>query len=104
MMQNWKNLLGVFKLSYDVKMIVQDPKENYQDYKESFILRSLVDKLGFTAAQSVMTHVCVTTGTSKSELFSNYETFSKLIKQVYGDAGQKHVLDKLQNMQKIINF
>ncbi len=70
-------------------------EQNYQDYKESFILRSLARELGFTGAQSVIAYVCVTTGTSKSELLSSHETFSKLIKQVYGDAGQKHVLNKL---------
>jgi len=56
--------------------------------------------LGFTAAQSVISYVCVTTGTPKSEFFSSYETFSKLITQVYGDAGQKHVLDKFPNIKE----
>ena len=73
-------------------------EQNYQDYKESFILRSLARELGFTATQYIITYVCVTTGTSKSELLSSHETFSKLIKQVYGDAGQKHVLNKLPNI------
>ena len=70
-------------------------EQNYQDCKKSFILKALARELGFTAAQSVISYVCVTTGTPKSELLSNYETFSKLIIQVYGNAGQKHVLDKL---------
>ncbi len=70
-------------------------EQNYQDYKESFILRSLARELGVTTAQYVIGYVCVTTGTSKSELLSSYETFAKLIKQVYGNAGQKYVLDKL---------
>ncbi|MFQ5573730.1 MAG: hypothetical protein ACE5EJ_05725, partial [Nitrosopumilaceae archaeon] len=70
-------------------------KQISQENKERFLLKSLILALGFTAAQSVITYVCVTTGTPKSEFLSNYEIFSKLIKQVYGDAGQKHVLDKL---------
>jgi len=75
-------------------------KQNYQDCKENLILKPLYRELGFTAAQSVIAYVCVTTGTSKLELLSSYETFSKLIKQVYGDAGQKYVLDKLVTMQE----
>ncbi len=86
-----------------LKIVAPNSQEqNYQDYKDSFILRSLAHELGCTAAQSVIAYVCVTTGTPKSEFLSNYETFSKLIKQVYGDAGQKHVLDKLLNMREII--
>jgi len=76
-------------------------EQNYQDCKEIFILKPLYRELGFTATHSVIAYVCVTTGTSKSELLSSYETFSKLIKQVYGDAGQKYVLDKLVNLQEI---
>ncbi len=86
-----------------LKIIAPNSQEqNYQDYKENLILKPLYRELGFTAAQSVIAYVCVTTGTSKLELLSSYETFSKLIKQVYGDAGQKHVLDKLLNMREII--
>ncbi len=55
-------------------------EQNYEDYKESFILRSLARELGCTATQSVIAYVCVTTGTPKSEFLSNFETFSKLIK------------------------
>jgi hypothetical protein len=73
------------------------PPQNNQNYQQSFLFRSLIRILGFTAAQSVISYVCVTTGTPKSEFFSNYETFSKLIIQAYGDAGQKHVLDKFPN-------
>lgn len=75
-------------------------QKNYQNYQQSFLFRSLVRILGFTAAQSVISYVCVTTGTSKSEFFSNYETFSKLLTQVYGDAGQKQVLDKFPSIKK----
>ena len=66
------------------------------------ILEALENEFGFTATQSILTHTCRNTGKSKAELLSNFETFSKAIKQVYGDAGEKHVLDKLPNMREII--
>lgn len=75
------------------------PQKNEQNYQQSFLFKSLVRILGFTAAQSVITYICVTTGTPKSEFFSSYDTFSKLIKQVYDDAGQKHILDKFPNIK-----
>ncbi len=62
------------------------------------ILESLENEFGFTATQSILTHTCRTTKKSKSELLSNYKTFSKAIKEAYGDAGEKLVLDKLPNM------
>ena len=86
------------------QIVALNPQEqNYQDYKERLILKPLYRELGFTATQSVIAYVCVTTGTSKLELLSSFETFSKLIKQVYGDAGQKYVLDKLVNLQERIH-
>jgi len=75
-------------------------QKNYENYQQSFLFKSLARILGFTAAQSVISYVCVTTGTPVSEFFSNYETFSKLLTQVYGDAGQKLVLDKFPNLKK----
>ena len=65
------------------------------------ILEALENELGFTAAQSVLTFVCTTSGKPKAELLSSFETFSKAIMRVYGDAGEKHILDKLPNMQKL---
>ena len=41
-----------------LKIVAPNSQEqNYQDYKESFILRSLARELGFTAAQAVHTLV-----------------------------------------------
>jgi len=65
------------------------------------ILEALENEFGFTATQSILTFTCRTTGKSKAELLSSFETFSKTIKQVYGDAGEKHILDKLPNMREI---
>ena len=66
-----------------------------QDYTHGFLFKSMARALGFTAAQSVITYICITTATPKSVFMSDFEIFSKLIIQVYGDAGQKHVLDKI---------
>ena len=65
------------------------------------ILEALENEFGFTATQSILTHTCRSLGKSKAELLSNYEIFSRAIKQVYGDAGEKLVLDKLPNMREI---
>ena len=70
-------------------------KQVSQEYKQQFLYKSLIRALGFTAAESAISYICVTTNTPKSEFLSDYETFSKLITQVYGGAGQRLVLDKL---------
>ena len=69
-------------------------------YQQSFLFHALVRLLGYTAAQSVVSYVCVSTGTPKSEFFSSYENFSKLLTLVYGDAAQRLVLDKFPNTRK----
>ena len=79
----------------------KSPEKNYQDYQQSFLFKSLVRMLGFTAAQSVISYVCASTGTPKTEFFSSYEIFSTLITQVYGEAGQKQVLDKFPNIKEL---
>ena len=73
------------------------PQTNNLDYQHSFLFRAMIRLIGYTATQSVISYVCVSTGTPKSELFSNYDTFSALLTQVYGEAAQRIILDKFPN-------
>lgn len=66
-----------------------------QDYKDSPILKTLEMELGYTATHSMLSHISRTLAMSKQDILLDYETFSKVVKQIYGDAGEKHVLDKL---------
>ena len=68
-----------------------------QDYKDSPILKALEMELGYAATHSMLSHISSTLAMSKQEILSNYDTFSSVVRQVYGDAGEKHVLDKLPN-------
>ena len=73
------------------------PQQNNLNYQQGFLFQAMVRLIGYTATQSVISYVCVSTGTPKSEFFSNYETFSALLTQVYGEAAQRIILDKFPN-------
>lgn len=73
-------------------------KENFQIIKDSFILKVMVAEFGYTAAHSILSYVSRTTMKSKSEILSNYETFSKILKQVYTEeVAEKEILDRLSS-------
>ena len=68
------------------------------DYKESHILKAMEAEFGYTAAHSILSHVSKTTLKSKAEILSNFETFSKIMKEVYTEeVAQKQLLDRLPN-------
>ncbi|MFB5611209.1 MAG: hypothetical protein ACE5RT_05320, partial [Nitrosopumilaceae archaeon] len=57
--------------------------------KDNPILKALESELGYTATQSILSNISSTLGMSKQKILSDYETFSKVVKQVYDDAGEK---------------
>ena len=55
-------------------------------------------EFGNTATHSILSHVSRTTMKPKSEILSNFETFSKILKQVYTEeVAEREILDRLQN-------
>lgn len=73
-------------------------KENSQVVKDSFILKVMIEEFGFTATHSILSHVSRTTMKPKSEILSNYDTFSRILKQVYTDeVAEREILDRLSS-------
>ncbi|HSB50806.1 MAG TPA: hypothetical protein VLC72_05715 [Nitrosopumilaceae archaeon] len=73
-------------------------REDFQNYRESFILKVMIEEFGFTATQSILSHVSRTTTKSKSEILSNYDTFSRILKQVYTEeVAEREILDRLSS-------
>ncbi len=73
-------------------------KDNSRNPKESFILKVMEEEFGYTAAQSIISYVVRTTMKSKSEILSDYETFSKYLKEVYTEeVAEKEILDRLSS-------
>ncbi len=64
--------------------------------EKSFILKVMEEEFGYTAAHSILSHVSRTTMKSKSEILSDYDTFSKFLKQVYTEeVAEKEIIDRL---------
>lgn len=75
-----------------------EAREDFQILKESFILKVMVEEFGYTAAHSILSHVSRTTMKPKSEILSNYETFSRILKEVYtNEVAEKEILDRLSS-------
>ncbi|MCH7941508.1 MAG: hypothetical protein IH842_06090, partial [Thaumarchaeota archaeon] len=56
-----------------------ESNEHSQNPRESFILKVMEEEFGYTAAHSILSHVSRTTMKSKSEILSDYDTFSKFL-------------------------
>ncbi|MCH6571526.1 MAG: hypothetical protein IH780_03015 [Thaumarchaeota archaeon] len=72
--------------------------DNSKNSEKSFILKVMEEEFGYTAAHSILSHVSQTTMKSKSEILSDYDTFSKFLKQVYTEeVAEKEILDRLSS-------
>ncbi len=70
--------------------------DNSKNSEKSFILKVMEEEFGYTAAHAILSHVSQTTMKSKSEILSDYVTFSKFLKQVYTEeVAEKEILDRL---------
>jgi len=75
-----------------------ESNEHSQNPRESFILKVMEEEFGYTAAHSILSHVSCTTMKSKSEILSDFDTFSKFLKQVYTEeVAEKEILDRLSS-------
>ena len=72
--------------------------DNSKNKKQNFILKAMEEEFGYTATHSIISHVARTTMKSKAEIFSDYDTFASLLKQVYTEeVAEKEILDRLFN-------
>jgi len=69
--------------------------ENLDDFRDSLILKNMGHVYGAVAARAIINRVSRYAGKSRSEILSNYETFSKTIIQVYGEVEGRKFLDKI---------
>jgi len=70
--------------------------DNSKNSEKSFILKVMEEEFGYTAAHAILSHVSQTIMKSKSEILSDYDTFSKFLKEVYTEeVAEKEILDRL---------
>jgi len=80
--------------------------EHSQNPKDSFILKVMEEEFGYIATHAILSYVSRTTTKSMAEILSDYDTFSRILKEVYtGGIAKKEILDRLSSFglsQKII--
>ncbi len=69
--------------------------ENLDDFRDSIILKNMGLAFGAVAARAIINRVSRKVGKSRSEILSNFKTFSKTIIKVYGEVEGRKFLDKL---------
>jgi len=72
--------------------------DNSKNSEKSFILKVMEEEFGYTAAHAILWHVSYTTMKSMAEILSNYDTFSRILKQVYTEGvAKKEILERLSS-------
>ncbi len=83
-----------------------ESNEHSQNLNDSFILKAMEQEFGYIAAQAILSHVSQTAMKSMAEILSDYDTFSRILKEVYTEAvAETEILDRLSSFglsQKII--
>ncbi len=79
----------------DILSVRKSSGKNFDDYRNSVILKNMELVYGIFAANIIINHVSQHVGKSRAEILSNFETFSKNMIQVYGKVEGRKFLSKL---------
>jgi len=83
-----------------------ESSEHSQNLKDSFIFKAMEEEFGYVATHAILSHVSQTTMKSMAEILSDYDTFSRILKEVYTEAvAETEILDRLSSFglrEKII--
>jgi len=83
------------KMRFAEYKIDNTTNESLQDFRDSLILKNMEQVFGYVSAHAIINHVSKTVMKSRSDILSNFETFSRIIMQVYGEVEGKNFLAKL---------
>ena len=79
--------------------------EHSQNLKDNFILKVMKEEFGYVAAHAILWHVSYTSMKPMEEILSDYDTFSRILKEVYTEGvAETEILDRLSSfgLEKII--
>ena len=100
-MGRWKTPYLKTRLSFvgdylkDTLSVRKSSGKNFDDYRNSVILKNMELIYGVFTANTIINHVSQYVGKSRAEILSNFETFSKNMIQVYGELEGRKFLSKL---------
>ena len=62
------------------------------------ILKAMEEVFGHVATHAILSHISQTTTKSMAEILSDYDTFSRILKEVYTEAiAETEILDRLSS-------
>ncbi len=75
-----------------------ESNEHSQNPRDSFILKAMREEFGHVATHAILSHISQTTMKSIAEILSDYDTFSRILKEVYTEAvAETEILDRLSS-------
>ncbi len=86
---------GKMRFGFNETKVIDTHNENLHDFSDSLILKNIELVYGVIPANAIIKYVSQHVGKSRLDLLSNFETFSRSIKQVYGEVEGKKFLSKL---------
>ena len=95
-------LKGKMEYSFVENKIDNTTNENLEDFSDSLILKNMELVYGVIPTNAIIKYVSQHVGKSRLDILSNFETFSKNIKQVYGEVEGEKFLSRLPNTFKKI--
>ncbi len=73
-----------------------ESNEHSQNPRDSFILKAMEKEFGYITTHAILSHISRTTMKSMTEILSDYDTFSRILKQVYTESvAETEILDRL---------
>ncbi len=88
-------LKGKMRYGFVEYQIDNTTNKNLEDFSDSLILKNMELVYGVIPANAIIKYVSQHVGKSRLDILSNFETFSRIIKQVYGEVEGKKFLSKL---------
>ncbi len=77
-----------------------ESNEHSQNPKDSSIHKAMEAEFGYFAAHAILSHVSHTTMKSMREILSDYDTFSRILKEVYTEeVAETEILNRLSNFE-----
>jgi len=77
-----------------------DSNRHSQNLKSNPILKAMEEEFGYMAAYRILSYVSSTTMKSMTEILSDYDTFSRILKEVYTEeVAETEILDRLSSYE-----
>jgi len=83
------------RFGFEEYITVNTSNEILQNFRDNLILKNMELVYGVLPANAIITYVSQQVGKSRLDILTNFETFSRIIKQVYGEVEGKKFLSKL---------